>query len=276
MAKTKQLAVALGAALTLGGASLAHAGVYEYANNFSANYAFTGFSDAGTGGDDHTFTLTFSNISGNLEFNIPSASGYFNVQRKGEFDVDYNGTGVASPFQAASVCNAVGKSGWDFCSKTNSYVGVASGNFTFSGITGTKFIYNWDTDTFTSNGIPYTSGSFSGSSNGVMLLLGTFLGPVGAYIATHVGDGSVFVSHVFNGAANSWTLTLTEDPSVGIESILKALDLGLVPGLPTPAQNAMIDGVVFANGVVHVPEPGSLALIGLGVAALAARRRKSA
>ncbi|MGL4409223.1 MAG: hypothetical protein ACRCTU_12590, partial [Zoogloea sp.] len=58
----KQLALAVGSVLALVGSSAAQAGVVEYANNFSANYAFSNFTDG-----DGSFNLTFSNISGNLE-----------------------------------------------------------------------------------------------------------------------------------------------------------------------------------------------------------------
>jgi hypothetical protein len=270
----KQIALALGAALSFGGASVAHAGFYQYANGFSANYAFSEFSDS-----DSSFKLTFSNVSGNLEFNIPTA-GTYGVTRKGEFDVDYNGTSTASPFGplAGAACGAVGKAGWDFCSKTTAFTSLGSGDLTYSGISGSKFIYNWNTDVFTSNGNAYTMGDFSGSGAGVMLFLGMFLGPVGSLISTNIGDGTVFVHQVFDGAANKWELTLTESAGVGIINLLKALDAGTtgIPGLPAPLQNAMIDGVVYANGVVHIPEPTSMALLGLGMAGLAAVRRRKA
>lgn len=266
----KQIAVALGAALAFGGTSLAQAGYFEYANEFSASYAFSDFSNG-----DNVTKLTFSNISGNLEFNIPPA-GLWSVSRKGDFFVDYNGTGTPSPsVTAGAVCSALGMSGWDYCNRTTTYTPTATVDASYVDISGTQFIYDWDNDVFTSDGVSYPSGEFTASANGLVVFLGAFLGPVlGTYLADNIGDGSVTVQQVFDGAANTWTLTLTETAGVGLESMLYALDSG-TSGLPLPAplQNDMIDGQVYANGSMHIPEPASVALLGLGLVGLAVRSR---
>ena len=93
----KQIAVALGAALALGGTSLAQAGSFLTATQFGGNFVIDefGVDTAGlTAPDaDHTFRIQLSNLDGTVSVQVPPP-GYYGVWAQAGFvaSVDYAGT----------------------------------------------------------------------------------------------------------------------------------------------------------------------------------------
>jgi len=123
--------------------------------------------------------------------------------------------------------------------------------------------------------IPYTTGDITLSGFGATTFLASLFG-----LNSFMGAASGTVNVKYSVGQDTMDVIIDETNLVTasgrrFEDIFFAMDNGLLPGLPAGNKNGKIDGIFAVNGSIHIPEPGSLALLGLGLVGLAAHRRKA-
>jgi hypothetical protein len=252
--------------------------------SFAAGYAttFTGLtgdfviSDFGTNtagptipDADKKFKVTLSNVDGKVSIQVPPAGNYNIYALAGSSSlIDYDGVPGAD---LGAVYPSTTKVGSGPVSVTNTSSSLVEFDFNGVGTTSLKL-------DGVSQAIPYSTGSITVSGAGATALFGSLLG-LGSFLS---GPVSGTVDILYTVSQDRIDITIDEANLIGgkFENALLTLDnmpAGFIPGKGAGNRDAIIDGTFASNGVIYaVSEPASMALLGLGMAGLAAVRRRKA